>query len=143
MTVIDGTPTRVRVDPARLEALTSAIFERLGMPADHATIHRTRAPGCGPRRPRIPRHLELPRRLLRPRTTGWVINPHPRPFVVRETPTSALWDGDGGMGFVVGDIVMRDCIERAQRMGMAFCSVANSRHFGMAQIYSRMAAAND
>ncbi|CAN5718331.1 Ldh family oxidoreductase [soil metagenome] len=143
MTVAGGTSTRIRVHADRLEALTAAIFEDLGMLPEHALITArglVAADLRGHESHGISNYLDV---YYEPGLRSGVIKARPEPRIVRETPTTASWDGDGGMGFVVADIVMRDCIERAARMGTAFASVANSRHYGMAQLYSRMAVEHD
>jgi len=47
------------------------------------------------------------------------------------------------MGFVAATRAMADAIERADRVGSGWAAVGNSRHYGMAQIYSRMALEHD
>lgn len=71
------------------------------------------------------------------------INPRPDIRIVLDSAAITRWDGDHGHGFVVGDRVMREVIERADRYGCAFASVGRSRHYGMAQIYSLMALERD
>jgi LDH2 family malate/lactate/ureidoglycolate dehydrogenase len=62
---------------------------------------------------------------------------------VQETKVTARWDGDRGIGFVVGHRVMQDVIRRAAEYGTAFATVGNSRHYGMAQYYPLMALPRD
>jgi L-2-hydroxycarboxylate dehydrogenase (NAD+) len=132
--------TRVRVDHERLLDLMTAIFEHLGMPAADAHVTArglVQADLRGHESHGVSNYLDV---YYQPGLESGVINPRPNPRIVFETPTTARWEGDGGMGFVVAELAMRDAIERARRMGVGFASVANSRHYGMAQIYSRMAA---
>ena len=59
--------------------------------------------------------------------------------VVFETPVSAVIDANDGMGQVVGHKAMQMAIEKAKKVGMAFVSVRNSNHFGIAGYYTKMA----
>jgi LDH2 family malate/lactate/ureidoglycolate dehydrogenase len=60
--------------------------------------------------------------------------------VVHETPVSALMDGDGGLGLLVGVRAMQLAIKKAQESYIGMVTVKNSRHYGMASYYSLMAA---
>jgi len=63
--------------------------------------------------------------------------------VVRETPCSALLDGDCGLGQVIGRRAMGVAIEKAQAAGIGVVSVRNSNHYGIAGYYSLMALEHD
>jgi len=62
------------------------------------------------------------------------------PRVVRETPVSALVDGDGGLGHVPAAFGMRAAIAKARQSGIGLVSVRNSAHFGACGVYGLMAA---
>src|ERR1700757_3620084 len=53
-----------------------------------------------------------------------------RPRITRETPVSALVDGDGGLGHVPAHFAMRTAIDKARQIGIAIAAVHNSAHFG-------------
>ena len=61
------------------------------------------------------------------------------PEIVFETPVSAVIDGHKGMGQVIAKYAMNLAIEKAEKCGMAFVTVRNSNHFGIAGYYSKMA----
>ena len=63
-----------------------------------------------------------------------------RPRIVKETPVSALVDGDGGLGHVPARFGMQVAIEKAKQAGMAIAAVRNSAHFGATGYYTLMAA---
>lgn len=63
-----------------------------------------------------------------------------RPEVVFETPVSAVIDAHGGMGHVVAYNATKLAIEKAKQVGMAFVTVRNSTHYGIAGYYAKMAA---
>ena len=52
------------------------------------------------------------------------------PRIIKETPVSALIDGDGGLGHVPGRFAMQVAIDKAKAAGMAITVVRNSAHFG-------------
>ena len=70
-------------------------------------------------------------------------NPKPKIRILHEAPSTALMDGDAGMGLVVGYRAMELAIQKASVTGAGFVSVTNSRHFGIAGYYPTMAIAHD
>lgn len=62
------------------------------------------------------------------------------PRITRETPVSALIDGDGGLGHVPAVMAMETAIAKAKQVGMAAVAVRNSAHFGACGFYTLMAA---
>jgi LDH2 family malate/lactate/ureidoglycolate dehydrogenase len=71
------------------------------------------------------------------------LNPDPQVSVVSETPTSALVDGDGGLGYFPAVAATEKVIEKAAQMGMAVGVSQNHNHFGGAGIYTRMMLEHD
>src|SRR5579864_5986970 len=67
-------------------------------------------------------------------------NMRARPRVIKETPVSALVDGDGGLGHVPAHFAMQVAIDKAKQSGMAIVAVRNSAHFGATGYYTLMAA---
>jgi LDH2 family malate/lactate/ureidoglycolate dehydrogenase len=67
-------------------------------------------------------------------------NMQARPRILRETPISALVDGDGGLGHVPAHFAMGVAIAKARAAGMAIAVVRNSAHFGATGYYTLMAA---
>lgn len=68
------------------------------------------------------------------------INLAPDIRFVNETPTSALVDGDNGLGQVVMTMATEAAIEKAKTSGMAWLGTVNSNHAGAAGIYPSLAA---
>jgi LDH2 family malate/lactate/ureidoglycolate dehydrogenase len=77
------------------------------------------------------------------RLRAGVINPRPNVQVAQETTTTAVVDGDNGMGQWVAIRAMQVAIYKAQPGNCAFVSVRNSNHFGAASYYARMAVPHD
>jgi len=59
--------------------------------------------------------------------------------IINEDPTTALWDGNCGMGHVIAYKAMKTAIEKAKKYGLGAVAVRNSTHFGIAGYYSLMA----
>lgn len=62
-----------------------------------------------------------------------------KPEIVFETPVSAVIDGHAGMGQLIATYATKLAIQKAKQVGMAFVTVRNSNHFGIAGYYSKMA----
>ncbi len=58
----------------------------------------------------------------------------------RETPVSALVDGDNGLGQVVMTIATETAVSKAIESGMAWVGTVHSNHAGAAGVYAAMAA---
>jgi len=68
------------------------------------------------------------------------LNPTPTPRVVRESPVTALVDGDAGLGHVAAVVGMELAITKAKSAGVGVVCVRNSTHFGAAGYYAAMAS---
>ena len=62
------------------------------------------------------------------------------PRIVKETPVSALIDGDGGLGHPTSRLAMDTAIAKAKTAGVGIAAVRNSSHFGACGFYAKMAA---
>jgi len=71
------------------------------------------------------------------------LNPEPKIKIAHETPSTAVVDGDKGLGLVVGPRAMQIAIDKAKKVGTGWVSVKNSNHFGIAGFHSLMAVEND
>jgi LDH2 family malate/lactate/ureidoglycolate dehydrogenase len=77
------------------------------------------------------------------RLRAGVVNARPEVRIAHETPTTAVIDGDNGMGQWVAMRAMQMAISKAQSGTCAFVSVRNSNHFGAAGYYARLAVPHD
>lgn len=84
------------------------------------------------------------------RLTGYVklweagrVNAVPDIRIVHETPSTAVIDGDRGLGLVVGPSAMQTAIRKAQQAGTGWVSVKNSNHFGIAGYHAMLALPED
>lgn len=71
------------------------------------------------------------------------VNATPTIRVVHETPSTAVVDGDRGLGLVVAPFAMEVAIEKAKQAGTGWVSVRNSNHYGIAGIHAMMALEHD
>jgi LDH2 family malate/lactate/ureidoglycolate dehydrogenase len=71
------------------------------------------------------------------------INAIPDIKVRHETPSTAVVDGDSGLGLVVGNYAMDVAIKKAEAVGTGWVSVCNSNHFGIAAHHAMKALERD
>lgn len=69
-----------------------------------------------------------------------ILNPVTTVEVVRDRKTTAVLDGNNGMGHVVSKQAMSLAIQKAKAHGMGMVAVRNSTHYGIAGYYALMAA---
>ena len=132
----------VRVDAGRLEAFGAAVLTAAGMtPADaklaaHQLVYSRDVRGV---------HTHGIRYLhtYADRIKEGKLNGDAHPTIhPRGTLSSVLWDGDNGLGHVIGHKVMADAIERIKHadLGILMAVVRDSHHFGAASLYALQAA---
>lgn len=71
------------------------------------------------------------------------VNAKPEIKVVHETPSTAVVDGDRGLGLVVAPFAMKIAIGKARNVGTGWVSVQNSNHYGIAAVHAMMALEQD
>jgi L-2-hydroxycarboxylate dehydrogenase (NAD+) len=71
------------------------------------------------------------------------INPTPDIKIVHETPSTAVVDGDAGLGLVVAPKAMDIAIKKAEAVGTGWVSVKNSNHYGIAGYHAMLALEKD
>jgi len=71
------------------------------------------------------------------------VNSKPSIRIVHETPSTAVVDGDSGLGLVVAPKAMEIAIEKARIAGTGWVAVKNSNHFGIAGYHAMMALPHD
>ena len=68
-----------------------------------------------------------------------ILNPVTNFKIIKEGPTTAVLDGQNGMGHVISYNAMRLAIDKAKKYGMGMVTVRNSSHYGFAGYYPLMA----
>ncbi len=71
------------------------------------------------------------------------VNSAPAIKIIHETPSTAVVDGDRGLGLVVAPYAMQVAIDKAIKVGTGWVSVQNSNHFGIAAYHAMMALPHD
>jgi L-2-hydroxycarboxylate dehydrogenase (NAD+) len=125
------------VPPTTLESFIKDVFIKFGTPADEAAfcaevlisadLRGVESHGIG----RIKYYFD--------RLKTGQHRPLTNLEIVRESPTTAVVDGNQGMGMIVGKKSMQMAIEKARKYGMGAVAARNSTHFGIAGFYSMMA----
>ena len=72
-----------------------------------------------------------------------LINVKPNIKIFSNAPSTAVVDGDEGLGFVVGYRAMEEAMRRAETTGAGFVTVRRSTHYGAGAYYSMMALPRD
>jgi LDH2 family malate/lactate/ureidoglycolate dehydrogenase len=73
------------------------------------------------------------------RIADGILNPVSNYKIVKESPTTAVIDGQNGMGHVISYNAMKLAIKKAKEYGMGMVAVRNSSHYGFAGYYPLMA----
>jgi LDH2 family malate/lactate/ureidoglycolate dehydrogenase len=125
-----------------LRAFAAAIFEKVGVPADHAAdaadvLVWANLSG-------VDTHgLRNLKRAYVDNIVAGIINPKPEFRIEFETPITARVDGDNGLGLAGGCWAMRLAIAKAAQSGIGLVAVHNSHHYGAAGYFSKMALPHD
>ncbi len=131
--------TRFPVD--RLEGFVRAAAEAQGVSTEHARIFAKRmieADLRGMHGHGIFRLVPYSRRL---REGGYNLRPNIR--AVRETASTALVDGDNGLGQVVMTHAAELAFEKARETGLAWIGVRGNNHSGAGGVYAALALQHD
>ena len=131
---------RIRVDPDGLRTFAADVLTKLGVPSEdaamaadvlvYADLRGVETHGMS--------NNNLGRIYARDIQSG-KIKPDAPLTVVRETPVTALLDGNLGLGLSIGVRAMNMAIEKARESFIGMVAVKNSHHFGAAQYFSMMA----
>ena len=125
----------------RLEAFVADVFVRLDVLPEHAEITARRLVEADLRGRTGHGVIRVPQYVIRIEAGG--INLRPEIQLLRETPVSALVDGDNGLGQVVMTLAMETAIEKATSAGIAWVGTVHSNHAGAAGIYTALALEQD
>lgn len=128
-------------DEPKLRQFAHSVFEKMGCPADDVKLATDVLLAADLRG--IDSHGLA-------RLSGYVrlweagrINSTPSIKIVHETTSTAVVDGDRGLGLIVAPFAMKIAIEKAKNCGTGWVAVKNSNHFGIAGYHSMMALEHD
>lgn len=71
------------------------------------------------------------------------VNATPNVQIVHQTPSTAVVDGDSGLGLVVAPKAMQIAIDKAKNVGTGWVAVKGSNHYGIAGYHAMMALEHD
>ena len=125
----------------RLENFVASVLMELGVTADHARICSQRMIEADLRGMHGHGIFRLPPYCQRIEAGGYNLRPDIK--IKRETPVSAVLDGDNGLGQVVVTRAVALSIEKAKASGMAWVGICNSNHAGAGGVYASMALPHD
>lgn len=136
--------TNKRINHEKLTRFVQTAFEKLGVPAADAQIAAETLVSADLRG--VDTHG-----VIRFSPHAWYVKwlsdgsmtAKPNIRMISETPSTALLDGDRGMGMVIGHRAMKLAIEKAKQSGIGMVGVRNSRHYGMSAQYAMQALAHD
>jgi L-2-hydroxycarboxylate dehydrogenase (NAD+) len=73
------------------------------------------------------------------RIEAGVVNARPVYATLSDRPTQFAFDAGNGLGHPAGIFAMRKAIDKAREHGLAFATVRNSNHYGIAAYYAMLA----
>jgi len=126
------------VAATRLEDLATRIFAALGAPPDDARWIATLLVRANLRGHDSHGVIRIPQYVASVRKGE--TNPRPVIRVLRESPTTAVVDGDLGFGQIVARRATEVALEKAARQGLAGVGVQRSNHIGRLADYVELAA---
>ncbi len=127
----------IRVMPDSLRKMTAEIFRRVGLPDADAKLIAECLVQVDLRGVFSHGTRQL-KRYVTQYFTG-MLNPRPTIHVVRDMPTTAILDGDGGIGYLPATKATEIVIEKAAEHGIAAVTTHYHGHTGSAGVYARMA----
>lgn len=126
-----------RYPPERLTSFIAAILAAHGIRPEHAAVTGERMVEADLRGRTGHGLIRLPSYVRR--IEAGAVNLDPAIRVVRETPASALVDGDNGLGQPVMTEATEVAIAKAEESGVGWVGTVHSNHAGAAGVYTAMA----
>lgn len=133
--------SEVLVDPPDLKRFTVDIFEKAGMPREHAEIEADVLVWANLRGVDSHGVLRIPWYVKN--IDDGIFNLSPNIKIEKETPATILIEGDNAFGPIVTVFAMNKTIEKAKQVGVCWTLIRNTTHQGAMAYYSLMAAEQD
>jgi L-2-hydroxycarboxylate dehydrogenase (NAD+) len=134
-------PTEARVPAAKLNAFITRAFTAAGIPPDDAAVLGEFVTEADLRGSDTHGVIRMPNYCKRIRAGG--VNPRPKLRIIEEQPSTALIDGDNGMGHLVMKLAAETAIAKARQTGIGWVGARMSNHAGPAALYATMPLAHD
>ena len=123
--------------PSRLKEFCSALLEKTGIPSGDADLIAEALIRANLRG--VDSHGVIRVPIYVKRLKKGLVNPTPKIAILRETPATAVMDGNNGFGQVIATRAMELAITKAGKVGVGLVGIRNSTHFGAAAFFSMMA----
>ncbi len=133
---------QVLVSEAALRRTVAQIFEKLGVTPDDAAVGADVLTMTDLRGVETHGVSNMLRMYVRHYRTG-LLDPRPGWRVVRESPATAVIDGERRLGILIGPRAMALAVDKARRVGVGVVTVHNAGHFGAIGHYAVQAAEHD
>jgi LDH2 family malate/lactate/ureidoglycolate dehydrogenase len=133
---------QVRVAEAALRQTVTAIFEQCNLTPEDAAIGADVLVTTDLRGVESHGVSNMLRTYVQSYQNG-SYNPRPNWRIVRESPSTATIDGDGGLGIILGPKAMRIAIDKAKAVGVGIVTMYNGRHLGAVGHHAMLAAQED
>ncbi len=130
-----------RLPVETLKAFMEEVFIRIGVPAEEARICSDILIASDLRG--IESHGIGRLKMYYDRIRAGIQSPLTHIEIVRDKAATAVWDGNHGMGHVIGFRAMSTAIAKARQFGLGAVAVRNSTHFGICGYYAQMACDAD
>ncbi len=131
----------VRISAPALQAFTTEVFARAGLPREDAATEAEVLVWANLRGVDSHGVLRIPAYLHSIEVGG--MNPRPRIRIERETPATLLIEADHAFGPVVTKYAMRQAMAKARVAGIGWAIIRNTTHQGAMAYYALMAAAEN
>lgn len=131
----------VKTDPTKIKALVKEIFVRETLPEEHAAVIAEALVDANVSGRSSHGVLRVKAYYDRLEAGGGKANPDIR--ILKETDTTALLDGDNGLGMVAAYKASKLVREKAEKSGIACVTVKNTNHYGAAAYWTEMIAQDD
>jgi L-2-hydroxycarboxylate dehydrogenase (NAD+) len=133
---------QVRVSEAALRQTVTAIFEQMHLTPEDAALGADVLVTTDLRGVESHGVSNMLRSYVQSYQKGET-NPRPEWRIVRESPSTATLDGDGGLGIILAPKAMRLAIDKAKTAGVGIITMYNGRHLGAAGYHAMLAAQAD
>jgi len=131
----------VRVSAGALKAYIGRAFTAVGIPPGDATVLGDLITEADLRGSDTHGVFRMPQYCKRIKAGG--VNPRPAMRVIEERPSTALVDGDNGMGHLAMKLAAETAIAKARQTGIGWVGARMSNHAGPAALYAMMPLAHD
>lgn len=132
----------IRVDEAKLRGTVERIFAKMNVPPEDARLAADVLVTADLRGVDSHGVSNMLRSYVASFSSG-AYNPLPHLRIVRETPSTATIDCDGGLGIILCPKAMGMAIQKARDVGVGMVTMYNGRHAGMISYHAMMALEHD